>query len=129
TEEQEGEPITVRSVWDGEEEARWICDEVESLQHQKYSLDQMAILIRAGFQTREFEERLMTLGIPYRVIGGPRFYERQEIRDALAYCRLTISPSDDLAFERIINMPKRGIGNATMQQLHQTARSAKIPLM
>ena len=74
--------------------------------------------MRAGFQTREFEERFITLALPYRVIGGPRFYERQEIRDALAYLRLVHQPDDDLAFERIVNTPRRGIGTATLQSLH-----------
>ena len=78
--------------------------------------------MRAGFQTREFEERFIALALPYRVIGGPRFYERQEIRDALAYLRLVSQPADDLAFERIVNMPRRGIGTATLQQLHAVAR-------
>jgi DNA helicase-2/ATP-dependent DNA helicase PcrA len=83
----------------------------------------MAILVRAGFQTRAFEERFLTLGVPYRVIGGLRFYERAEIRDVVAYLRLLAVPSDDLAFERIINLPRRGVGQATMQQLHTTARN------
>ncbi len=77
------------------------------------------MLVRAGFQTREFEERLITLGVPYRVIGGPRFYERQEIRDAIAYLRMVVQPDDDLAFERIVNVPRRGIGDATMQVIHR----------
>ena len=88
----------------------------------------MAVLVRAGFQTREFEERLITLGVPYRVIGGPRFYERQEIRDAIAYLRIIAQPDDDLAFERIVNLPKRGIGDATMQVVHGLARSERMSL-
>jgi DNA helicase II / ATP-dependent DNA helicase PcrA len=120
---QEGEKIRMRSVWDEGEEARFVGDEVEYLQRQKVALKNMAILVRAGFQTRAFEDRFLTLGIPYRVIGGLRFYERAEIRDAVAYLRLISVPQDDLAFERIVNTPKRGIGQATMQQLHTTARA------
>ncbi len=124
-----GEPVRVKAVWDGEEEARWVGDEIETLQRQGIPLGQMAVLVRAGFQTREFEERFITLGLPYKVIGGPRFYERQEIRDALAYLRVTHQPDDDLAFERIINVPKRGIGPAAMQTLYQAARTRGGPLV
>jgi len=122
TDMNEGEKVTVRGVWDGEEEARAVGEEIENLHRRKHRLDQIAILVRAGFQTREFEERLMTLGVPYRVIGGPRFYEREEIRDALAYLRLIHHAGDDLAFERIINKPARGIGKTTLQALHGYAR-------
>ncbi len=118
----EGEPVKVIGSWDGMEEARRIGDEIETLQRQNARLRDIAILVRAGFQTREFEERLMTLGVPYRVIGGLRFYERAEIRDALAYLRLVAQPDDDLAFERIVNTPRRGIGDATVQGLHRVAR-------
>jgi DNA helicase-2/ATP-dependent DNA helicase PcrA len=128
TEEGEGEKVIVRGVWDGEEEARWIGDEIETLQHHGEKLADMAILVRAGFQTREFEERFLTLGLPYRVIGGLRFYERQEIRDALAYLRLVHQPADDLAFERIVNLPRRGIGTSTLQTLHTLARARAVPL-
>src|SRR5690348_2861270 len=124
----EGERIVLRSVWDGEEEARWVGDEIEQRQRKGDALSEVAILVRAGFQTREFEERFITLGLPYRVIGGPRFYERQEIRDALAYLRLIHQPADDLAFERIVNTPRRGIGDATLQSLHALSRMARIPL-
>ncbi len=117
-----GEKVTVRGVWDGEEEARVIGEDIEDLHRKKHRLNEIAILVRAGFQTREFEERLMTLGVPYRVIGGPRFYEREEIRDALAYLRLIHQSEDDLACERIINKPARGIGKTTMQALHGLAR-------
>ena len=110
-------------LWDAEEEARWVGDEIEALQRKGHALSEIAILVRAGFQTREFEERFIALALPYRVIGGPRFYERQEIRDALAYLRLVHQPADDLAFERIINTPRRGIGSATLQQLHAAARA------
>ena len=128
TETNEGEPVQVRGVWDGEEEARVVGDAIESLHSNKHALNQIAILVRASFQTREFEERMLTLGIPYRIIGGARFYERQEIRDAIAYLRVTVQPDDDLAFERIINLPKRGIGNATMQTIHHYARAERISL-
>jgi DNA helicase-2/ATP-dependent DNA helicase PcrA len=128
TQAVQGEPVKVRALWDGEEEARWIGEEIEALQRAKVSLSQIAVLVRAGFQTREFEERFITLGLPYRVIGGPRFYERQEIRDAMAYLRIIVQPDDDLAFERIINTPKRGVGPATIQQLYQLARARGIPL-
>ncbi|MGE5505504.1 MAG: ATP-dependent helicase [Actinomycetota bacterium] len=122
------EKIRVRGVWDGEEEARVVVDEIEALQRRGDTLASMAILVRAGFQTREFEERLITTGIPYRVIGGPRFYERLEIRDAMAYLRLVVSPDDGLAFERIINTPKRGLGDAALQAVHEVARRRSIPL-
>ncbi len=123
-----GEKVRVRALWDGEEEARWVGEEIEALQRRGIGAGQVAILVRAGFQTREFEERFITLGLPYRVVGGPRFYERQEIRDALAYFRLVVSAADDLAFERIINVPRRGVGTAAMQQLHTTARALGVPL-
>ena len=124
----EGRKVTVDGVWDGEEEARMIGDEIEARQMRGESLDKIAILVRAGFQTREFEERLITLGIPYRVIGGPRFYERQEIRDAIAYLRVVVSPDDDLAFERIVNVPKRGLGEASLQSLHKLSRAQRVSL-
>src|SRR5271156_343096 len=125
---KEGEKIRLKSLWDEGEEARFVGEEVETLQRRKINLKDMAILVRAGFQTRAFEERFLTLGVPYRVIGGLRFYERAEIRDAVAYLRVIAVQSDDLAFERIINTPKRGIGQATMQQLHTTARSLNSSL-
>ncbi len=128
TEAGGGEPIEVRGVWDGEAEARMVCDRIESLQAQRHTLDEIAILVRAGFQTREFEERFLTTGLPYRVIGGPRFYERQEIRDAVAYLRLVHQPDDDLAFERIVNKPKRGLGDASLQALNKLARARRMSL-
>ncbi len=124
----EGEKVRVVGVWDGEEEARATADEIEALQAKKQPLNGIAVLVRAGFQTREFEERLITLGVPYRVIGGPRFYERQEIRDAIAYLRVVAQPDDDLAFERIVNLPKRGLGPATLQTLHRLGRAEEISL-
>ena len=129
TETNEGEKVRLRAVWDSEEEARWVGDEIESLQRKGEQLSETAILVRAGFQTREFEERFIQIGLPYRIIGGPRFYERQEIRDALAYLRLIHQPADDLAFERIINVPRRGIGEATLQTLHAAARAQQTPLI
>ena len=128
TEDVDGEKVTVTGSWDSEEEARAIGEEIEELQRAKENLNEVAILVRASFQMREFEDRFVTLGLPYRVIGGPRFYERAEIRDALAYLRTINSPADDLAFERIINVPKRGLGDATVQMLHDHARKRRIPL-
>ena len=119
TEAKGGDKLTLTGVWDGEEEARSIADRVEDLQRKAHSLNEIAILVRAGFQTREFEDRFITLNIPYRVIGGPRFYERMEIRDAVAWLRIVHSTDDDLAFERIVNKPKRGLGDATLRALHR----------
>jgi DNA helicase II / ATP-dependent DNA helicase PcrA len=118
----------VTGLWDSEEEARAIGEEIEELQRKGHALDEIAILVRASFQMREFEERFIAIGLPYRVIGGPRFYERAEIRDALGYLRLAAQPSDDLAFERIFNLPKRGLGESTLQLLHDHARRARVPL-
>ena len=137
TEDEPGEKVQVTSCWDSEEEARAIGEEIEALQRGEndksghgrlHPLDEIAILVRASFQMREFEDRFITLGLPYRVIGGPRFYERMEIRDALAYLRVVHSPADDLAFERIVNVPKRGLGDATVQLLHDHARRKRVPL-
>ncbi len=129
TDDEPGEKVKVTGSWDSEEEARAIGEEIEALQRQGHSLDEIAILVRASFQMREFEDRFVTLGLPYRVIGGPRFYERMEIRDALAYLRLINQPADDLAFERIVNVPKRGLGDATVKLLHDYARKRRIPMM
>ncbi len=129
TEADAGVPVQVAGVWDGEEEARRIADEIEALQRAGRLLDSIAVLVRAGFQTREFEERFLTIGLAYRVVGGPRFYERQEVRDAVAYLRLVRSPEDDLAFERIVNVPKRGLGDASLRTLTVTARGLGISLM
>ena len=128
TADDAGEKIAVRGLWDGGAEARWIAEEIESLQNRNWGLNQVAILVRAGFQTREFEERFIQLGLSYRVIGGQRFYERAEIRDALAYFRVIVQSADDLALERIINLPKRGLGNATIQMLYAHARAKSISL-
>ena len=127
TERDGGEKVHVRGVWDGEDEARVVCDEMERLRGEGHALSSMAVLVRAGFQTREFEERLITVGLPYRVIGGARFYERQEIRDAIAYFRLVVQPDDDLAFERIVNVPKRGLGTASLRSIHLLARDLRHP--
>ena len=134
TEDVPGEKVQVTGGWDSEEEARSIGEEIEQLQRvardegKDHPLDEIAILVRASFQMREFEDRFIQLGLPYRVIGGPRFYERAEIRDALAYLRVIAQPADDLAFERIVNVPKRGLGDATVQMLHDYARKKRIPL-
>ena len=129
TEDEPGEKVTVTGSWDSEEEARTIGEEIETLQRAGHPLDEIAILVRASFQMREFEDRFVTLGLPYRVINGPRFYERQEIRDALAYLRLIAQPADDLAFERIVNVPKRGLGDATVKILHEHARKRRISML
>jgi len=128
TDDVPGEKVAVTGAWDSEEEARAVGEEIEQLQRGGHALNEIAILVRASFQMREFEDRFVTLGLPYRVIGGPRFYERAEIRDALAYLRLINSPADDLAFERIVNVPKRGLGDATVQLLHDHARKRRVPL-
>jgi DNA helicase-2/ATP-dependent DNA helicase PcrA len=128
TEDVDGEKVTVTGAWDSEEEARAIGEEIEELQRKGQNLNEIAILVRASFQMREFEDRFVTLGLSYRVIGGPRFYERAEIRDALAYLRVINSSADDLAFERIVNVPKRGLGDATVQMLHDHARKRRLPL-
>jgi DNA helicase-2/ATP-dependent DNA helicase PcrA len=129
TEGDPGEKIKVQGVWDAEEEARNIASDAEDLHRQGETFGQMAILVRASFQMREFEDRFIALGLPYRVIGGPRFYERAEIRDAMAYLRLIAQGDDDLAFERIVNKPKRGIGDASVQALHAYARARQTPLL
>ncbi len=125
----EDQKVIVHKAWDSEVEARAVGEEIEQLQRDKHNLNDMAILVRASFQMREFEDRFVTLGLNYRVIGGPRFYERLEIRDAMAYFRLVAQPSDDLAFERIINTPKRGLGDTTVRALHDYARARDIPML
>jgi DNA helicase-2/ATP-dependent DNA helicase PcrA len=133
TEAEEGEKVRLIGHWDGEEEARWIGEEIEAAQRgtrgmRPFSLNQIAILVRASHQMRAFEDRFLTIGLPYKVIGGPRFYERMEIRDAMAYFRLTVSPADDLAFERIVNTPKRGLGDKAQQNIQRVARAHGVPL-
>jgi len=129
TEDEAGEKVTVTGAWDSGEEARVLGEEIEALQAKRHPLSQIAVLVRVSAQMREIEERFVQLGLPYRVIGGPRFFERAEIRDALAYMRCVNSWSDDLAFERIVNTPKRGLGDATVQILHNHARIAAISLL
>ncbi|MEL7345905.1 MAG: UvrD-helicase domain-containing protein, partial [Pseudomonadota bacterium] len=133
TEANGGEKVRLIGHWDGEEEARWIGEEIEAMQvgtrgMDPMSLDSMAILVRASHQMRAFEDRFLTIGLPYRVIGGPRFYERREIRDAMAYFRLAVSPDDDLAFERIVNTPKRGLGDKAQQKIQAAARENGVSL-
>jgi DNA helicase-2/ATP-dependent DNA helicase PcrA len=127
--EPEDGKVHVHAAWDSEEEARAVGETIENYQRQKHNLNDMAILVRASFQMREFEDRFVTLGLNYRVIGGPRFYERLEIRDALAFFRVVAQGADDLAFERIVNVPKRGLGEATIRQIHDTARALRIPML
>ncbi|MBX3572930.1 MAG: UvrD-helicase domain-containing protein [Mesorhizobium sp.] len=121
--------VQVHAAWDSEEEARAVGEEIEQAQRRGHNLNDMAILVRASFQMREFEDRFVTLGLNYRVIGGPRFYERQEIRDALAYFRVVAQGADDLAFERIVNVPKRGLGESAIRQIHDTARALRMPML
>ncbi|MGI4732847.1 MAG: ATP-dependent helicase [Janthinobacterium lividum] len=128
TELDAGEKVRVLGVWDGPEEARRVGEEIEGRKRDGASLDDVAILVRAGHQTREFEDRFIAIGMPYRIVGGFRFYERAEIRDALAYLRVVNQPADDLAFERIVNVPKRGLGDKAMAKLHQLARATGTPL-
>ncbi|MEM8687182.1 MAG: UvrD-helicase domain-containing protein [Pseudomonadota bacterium] len=121
TDREDGDPLVVRGHWDDDEEARAIGEDLEQAQRRQENLDEIAILVRASFQMRSLEDRFITLGLPYRVIGGPRFYERAEIRDALAYLKVTAQPDNDLAFERIINVPKRGLGDVTVRKARAIA--------
>ena len=134
TAEEDGEKVRLIGHWDGDEEARWVGEEIEAMQRgtrglRQISPDEMAILVRASHQMRAFEDRFLTIGLPYRVIGGPRFYERMEIRDAMAYFRLVVSPSDDLAFERVVNTPKRGLGDKAQQTIQRCARENGVSLV
>ena len=124
----DGDKVKVNGYWDGADEARSISSQIELMLSEGADLSQVAVLVRAGFQTREFEERFIAIGLPYRVVGA-RFYERSEIRDAIAYMRLIAQPADDLAFERIINLPKRGLGTASLQAIHMQARASDKPLL
>ena len=128
TEDELGEKVRITETWDGQEEARVVGDAIEALQREGKSLDDIAILVRAGFQTLAFEERFPIIGLPYRVIGGLRFYERQEVRDAVAYIRVVARPDDDLAFERIVNLPKRGLGEVSLRPVREFARADGISL-
>jgi DNA helicase II / ATP-dependent DNA helicase PcrA len=123
-----GDKVAVANFWDDEAEARSIGEDIEQLQRQKHNLNEIAILVRASFQMRVIEDRFITLGLPYRVIGGPRFYERQEIKDAIAYLEIVANPSHDLKFERIVNVPKRGLGDTTVKRIHELARARGIPM-
>ena len=129
TDDEMGNKVLVQGFWDDSEEARMIGQRIEDLRKGGYNLNQVAILVRASFQMRAFEDRFVTMGLPYRVIGGPRFYERQEIKDAVAYLELTVNPTNDLKFERILNVPKRGLGDATLALLHAHAHARGIYLM
>ncbi len=128
TDGADGNKATVTGVWDDEEEARVIADDIETARKSGQKLNDMAILVRASFQMRSLEDRFVTLGLPYRVIGGPRFYERQEIKDAVAYLEVVANPVNDLKFERIINVPKRGLGDTTVRRIHELARAREIPM-
>ncbi|OQW47078.1 MAG: DNA helicase II [Proteobacteria bacterium SG_bin6] len=123
-----GDKLRVIGVWDGPEEARRVAEEIEAAERRGQSLDDIAILVRAQHQTREFEDRFIAIGLNYRIVGGVRFYERAEIRDALAYLRLVNQGADDLAFERIVNVPKRGLGDKAVAKIHQAARAMDVPL-
>ena len=128
TEVDGGDKVRVIGVWDAPEEARRVGEEIERLEREGAPLDRIAILVRAQYQTREFEDRFIQIGLNYRIVGGFRFYERAEIRDALAYLRVIAQPQDDLAFERIYNQPKRGLGAKTLEKMHQHARRTGLPL-
>ena len=128
TEDDGGEKVQVRGIWDGEAEARFVAEEIENWSSKGRYYSDAAVLVRASWQMRAFEDRFIMLGLPYKVIGGPRFFERAEVRDAHAYLRLVRSPEDDLAFERIVNTPKRGIGDTTVQKIAVAARSMQVPM-
>jgi len=128
TDGEAGEKVSVMGVWDDEEEARAIVRDIEELRKDGHRLNQIAILVRASFQMRAFEDRFVTTGVPYRVIGGPRFYERAEVKDALAYLEVTHNPANDLKFERIVNVPKRGLGDTSVERIHALARARGVPL-
>ena len=125
----DGEKVLLRGCWDDEEEARNISDQIEQLQRDGHSLEQVAVLVRASFQMRALEDRFVTVGMPYRVIGGPRFYERKEIKDAIAYFEMIFNNANDLKFERIINTPKRGLGEVSLRPIYEYARARGIPLI
>ncbi len=134
TQSDQGEKLRLIAHYDGIDEAVWVGDEIEAVQkgsrgRAPVSLDDIAILQRTTFQMRQFEDRFLRIGLPYRVIGGPRFYERREIRDAIAYFRLVVSPADNLAFERIINTPRRGIGDKSLQMIFIHARESGVSLV
>ena len=123
-----GEKVSIVGLWDSDEEARMIGERIERFRREGHPLSEIAVLVRAGFQTRAFEERLILLSVPYRIVGGLRFYERHEIRDAVAYIRAMTRPADDLAFERIVNVPRRGVGESALRAMHEIARDNGVPL-
>jgi len=129
TEDESGDKVRVRGFWDGDAEARMIAEEVEDARRRGIPYRDIAVLVRASFQMRAFEERFVMLAIPYKVIGGPRFFERAEIRDAHAYLRLLQSENDDLAFERIVNVPKRGVGDTSVQKILHIGRENGVSAM
>jgi DNA helicase II / ATP-dependent DNA helicase PcrA len=128
TDDDLGELVTVTGVWDDEEEARGIGSSIEAFAKDGHKLNNIAILVRASHQMRVIEDRFVTLGLPYRVIGGPRFYERQEIKDAIAYFEVVANPANDLKFERIVNVPKRGLGDTTVKRIHELGRASEVPM-
>ena len=123
-----GEKVKLVSVWSAEDEAIFISDEIDRKLISKIDLDQISILVRASFQMREIEDRLILNSIPYRVIGGPKFYERQEIRDVIAYLQLLLNQNHDLKFERILNVPKRGLGETTIRMLNDASKIYNLSL-
>ena len=124
----EGDKVQIQSFSDGLQEAIFISDQIEKTLIKNTKLNNIAILVRAAFQTREFEERFIRIGLPYRIIGGLKFYERAEIKDAVSYLRLIKHTNDDLAFERIINQPKRSIGESSVKKIHEVARKERLSL-
>ena len=125
----DGNKVKIKSYFDGVSEANGISDVIEQYLTSKYKLNSVSILVRAAFQTRELEERFIKIGLPYRIIGGLKFYERAEIKDALGYLRLINQSNDDISFERIINTPKRSIGNNSVKKIHQYARQKGLCLL
>ncbi|MAK12391.1 MAG: DNA helicase II, partial [Candidatus Pelagibacter sp.] len=125
----EGEKVKIKSYFDGLSEASGVSDIIEQNLSKKFKLNSISILVRASFQTREFEERFIKIGLPYRIIGGLKFYERSEIKDALAYLRLINQSNDDLSFERIINTPKRAIGDSSVKKIYEFSRNKGLSLL
>ncbi len=128
TERNAGEKVASIAIWDGPEEARLVGERIERLLREGASPTEIAILVRASYQTREFEDRFIAIGLPYRIVGGFRFYERAEVRDALAYLRIVAQPDDALAFERIVNTPKRGLGDKSLAKVAAHARGTGLTL-
>ena len=128
SENNDGDKISIRGFWETKEEAFFVSDEIEKLISYKTPLNEIAILFRVAAHTRSFEDRFISLGLPYKIIGGLRFYERKEIKDIIAYLRLVNNLNDDLALERIINIPKRGIGTLTIKKISFISRNHKISM-